>query len=58
MLLARLSFAHAGYRQGVLADHQRILAAVASGDAAEAREAMSDHLATLGGYARRASRET
>jgi DNA-binding FadR family transcriptional regulator len=57
MLLARLSFAHAGYRQRVLADHQRILAAVASGDAAEAREAMSDHLDTLGGYVRRASRE-
>ena len=58
MLLARLSFAHAGYRQGILADHQRILAAVASGDAAEARAAMSDHLATLASYLRRASRET
>ena len=57
MLLARLSFARAGYRQRVLADHQRILAAVASGDAAEARQAMSDHLDTLGGYLRRASRE-
>ena len=58
MLLARLAFAHTGYRQRVLADHQRILAAVASGDAAEAREAMSSHLDTLGGYLRRASRKT
>jgi DNA-binding FadR family transcriptional regulator len=58
MLLARLAFAHTGYRQRVLADHQRILAAVASGDAAEAREAMSSHLDTLGGYLRRAPRET
>ena len=54
MLLARLSYARAGYRQRALANHRRILAAVASGDAAEAREAMSDHLDTLGGYLRRA----
>jgi DNA-binding FadR family transcriptional regulator len=57
MLLARLSLARAGYRQRVLAAHQRILTAVASGDAAEARQAMSDHLDTLGGYLRRRSRE-
>jgi DNA-binding FadR family transcriptional regulator len=50
MLLARLSLARAGYRQRTLTAHQRILAAVASGDAAEARQAMSDHLDTLGGY--------
>jgi DNA-binding FadR family transcriptional regulator len=58
MLLARLSFARASYRQRSLADHQRILAAVASGDAADARDAMSDHLSTLGSYLQRASRET
>ena len=58
MLLARLAFAHTGYRQRSLANHQRILAAVASGDAAEAREAMSDHLAALGWYLRRPSRKT
>src|SRR3954463_10749639 len=58
MLLARLAFAHTGYRQRVLAAPRRILAAVASGDATEAREAMGAHLATLAGYLRRASRET
>ena len=57
MLLARLSFADAGYRQRVLAHHQRILVAVTSGDAAEARQAMSDHLDTLGGYLRRVPRQ-
>jgi DNA-binding FadR family transcriptional regulator len=58
MLLARVSLARPGYRQRALAEHQRILAAVTSGDVAEARQAMSDHLATLATYLRRASRET
>ena len=58
MLLARLSLARPGYRQRSLAEHQRILAAVTSGDVEEARRAMSDHLDTLAGYLRRASRRT
>ena len=33
-----------------LPEHQRILAAIAAGDAAEARAAMSDHLRTVEGY--------
>jgi DNA-binding FadR family transcriptional regulator len=46
------------YREEIaLPEHRRILEAVTSGDSAGAREAMSDHLDTLGGYVRRASRE-
>jgi DNA-binding FadR family transcriptional regulator len=35
-----------------LPEHERILAAIAGGEPAEARAAMSDHLATVGGYLR------
>lgn len=35
-----------------LPEHQRILAAIAAGDAAAAREAMSEHLLTVEGYLR------
>jgi GntR family transcriptional regulator, transcriptional repressor for pyruvate dehydrogenase complex len=33
-------------------EHRRILTAIAAGDAAEARAAMHDHLATVEGYLR------
>jgi GntR family transcriptional repressor for pyruvate dehydrogenase complex len=57
MLLARLSLAAPRYRQQALADHRRILEAVTSGDAAEARQAMSDYLDTLSGYLSRGPRQ-
>jgi GntR family transcriptional repressor for pyruvate dehydrogenase complex len=52
MLLARVSsFARMQYRtERALPEHRRVLAAVRAGDAAEAREAMSDHLDTIAGY--------
>jgi GntR family transcriptional repressor for pyruvate dehydrogenase complex len=51
LLLARLPLARPEYRRDrALPEHRRILAAVRAGDAAEARNAMGDHLATVAGY--------
>jgi DNA-binding FadR family transcriptional regulator len=51
LLLARYPLARPQYRQErALPEHRRILAAVSSGDPAEARMAMSDHLDTVAGY--------
>jgi DNA-binding FadR family transcriptional regulator len=51
LLLARFPLARPQYREErALPEHRRLLAAVASGDPAEARQAMSDHLATIAGY--------
>jgi DNA-binding FadR family transcriptional regulator len=52
MLLARLMLAQPGYRQRAVGSHRRIVEAVAAGDAAGARQAMSDHLDTVAGYLR------
>jgi DNA-binding FadR family transcriptional regulator len=51
LLLARYPLARPQYRQErALPEHRRILAAVSSGDSAEARLAMSDHLDTVARY--------
>src|SRR4051812_16186584 len=51
LLLARFPLARPQYRQErALPEHRRILAAVAEGDSAQARQAMSDHLDTIAGY--------
>jgi DNA-binding FadR family transcriptional regulator len=50
MLLARAALARPHYREGALLEHRRILDAVASGDAAGAQRAMSDHLDTIASY--------
>jgi DNA-binding FadR family transcriptional regulator len=51
LLLARYPLARPQYRvKRALPEHRRILAAVASGDATEARTAMSDHLDTIASY--------
>jgi DNA-binding FadR family transcriptional regulator len=51
LLLARFPLARPQYREErAMPEHRRLLAAVASGDPAEARQAMSDHLATIAGY--------
>jgi DNA-binding FadR family transcriptional regulator len=51
LLLARFPLARPEYREEVaLPEHRRILAAVAAGDVAEARQAMSDHLDTVASY--------
>jgi DNA-binding FadR family transcriptional regulator len=51
LLLARYPLARPQYRQErALPEHRRIMAAVASGDPAEARQAMSDHLDTVARY--------
>jgi DNA-binding FadR family transcriptional regulator len=51
LLLARFPLARPQYRQErALPEHRRLLAAVASGDPDEARQAMSDHLGTIAGY--------
>jgi DNA-binding FadR family transcriptional regulator len=51
LLLARFPLARPQYREErALPEHRRLLAAVASGDPAEARQAMSDHLGTIAGY--------
>jgi GntR family transcriptional repressor for pyruvate dehydrogenase complex len=53
LLVARYPLARPQYRvERALPEHRRILAAIESGDAAEARGAMSDHLATVAGYLR------
>lgn len=51
LLLARYPLARPQYREErALPEHRRILKAVADGDSAEARRAMSDHLDTVAGY--------
>jgi DNA-binding FadR family transcriptional regulator len=51
LLLARFPLARPDYREEIaLPEHRRILDAVTAGDAAEARQAMSDHLDTIAGY--------
>jgi DNA-binding FadR family transcriptional regulator len=51
LLLARFPLARPDSREEIaLPAHRRILAAVAAGDVAEARNAMSDHLDTVAGY--------
>jgi DNA-binding FadR family transcriptional regulator len=51
LLLARFPLARPDYREEVaLPEHRRILEAVSNHDAAEARQAMSDHLDTIAGY--------
>jgi DNA-binding FadR family transcriptional regulator len=51
LLLARFPLARPDYREEIaLPEHRRILAAVTAGDSAGARQAMSDHLDTIGGY--------
>jgi GntR family transcriptional repressor for pyruvate dehydrogenase complex len=51
LLLARFPLARPQYREErALPEHRRLLDAVAAGDPAEARQAMSDHLATIAGY--------
>ena len=51
LLVARFPLARPQYRQErALPEHRRILDAVAAGDPAEARQAMSDHLDTIAGY--------
>jgi DNA-binding FadR family transcriptional regulator len=51
LLLARFPLARPDYREEIaLPEHRRILDAVANHDAAEARQAMSDHLDTIAGY--------
>jgi DNA-binding FadR family transcriptional regulator len=51
LLLARFPLARPQYREErALPEHRRLLAAVAAGDPAEARQAMSDHLGTIAGY--------
>jgi DNA-binding FadR family transcriptional regulator len=51
LLLARFPLARPQYRQErALPEHRRLLAAVASGNPDEARQAMSDHLGTIAGY--------
>lgn len=53
LLLARYPLARPQYRfERSLPEHRRILAAVASGDADEARTAMSAHLDTIASYLR------
>jgi GntR family transcriptional repressor for pyruvate dehydrogenase complex len=51
LVLARFPLARPQYREErALPEHRRILSAVESGDAEEARQAMSDHLDTIAGY--------
>ena len=51
LLLARFPLARPDYREEIaLPEHRRILEAVSRHDAAEARQAMSDHLDTIAGY--------
>jgi len=51
LVVARFPLARPQYREErALPEHRRILDAVASGDAVEARRAMSDHLDTIAGY--------
>jgi DNA-binding FadR family transcriptional regulator len=51
LLVARYPLARPDYRQErALPEHRRIFAAVASGNAEEARKAMSEHLDTIAGY--------
>jgi len=51
LLLARYPLARPQYRQRrALPEHRRIFEAVAAGDVAEARAAMSDHLDTIASY--------
>jgi GntR family transcriptional repressor for pyruvate dehydrogenase complex len=51
LVLARYPLARPRYRQErALPEHKRILEAVVGGDAAAARQAMSDHLDTIAGY--------
>jgi DNA-binding FadR family transcriptional regulator len=51
LLVARFPLARPQYREGkALPEHRRILAAVSSGDAEEARAAMHEHLDTVAGY--------
>jgi len=51
LLIARFPLARPQYRQErALPEHRRILAAGSSGDADEARQAMSDHLDTVARY--------
>jgi DNA-binding FadR family transcriptional regulator len=51
LLLARFPLARPDYREEIaLPEHRRILEAVSNQDAAEARQAMSDHLDTIAGY--------
>jgi len=51
LLLARFPLARPQYREErALPEHRRLLDAVAAGDPAEARQAMSDHLGTIAGY--------
>jgi GntR family transcriptional repressor for pyruvate dehydrogenase complex len=61
LVLTRYPLARPRYREErALPEHKRILDAVVSGDAAAAREAMSDHLDTIAGYLgeyRRAARK-
>jgi DNA-binding FadR family transcriptional regulator len=53
LLTARYPLARPEYRvERALPEHQRILAAIESGDAQEARDAMRDHLETVEGYLR------
>jgi DNA-binding FadR family transcriptional regulator len=53
LLVARYPLARPQYRvERALPEHRRILAAVTSGDPAEARAAMQDHLDTIAGYLR------
>jgi DNA-binding FadR family transcriptional regulator len=51
LVVARLPLARPEHRrERALSEHRRILAAVAAGDPAEARRALSDHLDTVAGY--------
>ena len=51
LVLARFPLARPEYREErALPEHRRILDAIAAGDEAEARAAMSDHLDTIAGY--------
>lgn len=57
LLLARYPLARPDYRfERALPEHRRILAAVAAGDPAEARVAMSTHLDTIASYLRERER--
>jgi GntR family transcriptional repressor for pyruvate dehydrogenase complex len=58
LLAARYPLARPQYRtQRALPEHERILAAVAAGDAAEARAAMEAHLTTVAKYLREYAKE-
>jgi DNA-binding FadR family transcriptional regulator len=59
LMAARRPLARPGLRRRrALPEHQRILAAVAQGDAPAAREAMHEHLETVAGYLREYAGDT